>query len=96
MTWIRTVPPAEADPQLQQYYDAVYALYPPEYMIEVPAVQRADGTTDSVVAAHSLIPEALRHAMSAYGVLLSAGLPLSRRQHEMIATVVSALNRCFY
>jgi hypothetical protein len=34
--------------------------------------------------------------MSAYGVLLSPELPLARRQHEMIATVVSALNRCFY
>ena len=29
-------------------------------------------------------------------VLLSPQLPLSRRQHEMIATVVSAQNSCFY
>lgn len=96
MTWIRTVPHNEAPASLRDCYDAVYALYPPEYGVEVPAVRRADGSADSIVAVHSLIPEALRHAMSAYGALLSPDLPLSRRQHEMIATVVSALNRCFY
>jgi hypothetical protein len=96
VTWIKVVPPPQADPNLRQCYEAVYALYPPEYVAEVPAVRRPDGGADSIVAAHSLIPEALRHAMSAYGALLSPQLPLSRRQHEMIATVVSALNRCFY
>jgi hypothetical protein len=96
MTWIRTVPPAEADGLLKTCYEAVYALYPPEYGTEVAMVQRADGSADSIVAAHSLIPEALRYALSAYGVLLAPELPLQRRHHEMIATVVSALNRCFY
>jgi hypothetical protein len=96
MTWIKTVPPGEAGAKLRHCYEAVYALYPSEYAGEVAAVQRPDGTADSIVAAHSLIPEAMRHAMSAFGVLLSPDLPLSRRQHEMIATVVSALNRCFY
>jgi hypothetical protein len=96
MTWIKTIPPAEASPELRACYEATYALYPPEYQIEVPAVQRPDGGADSIVAAHSLIPQALRHAMSAFGVLLGPDLPLTRRQHEMIATLVSALNRCFY
>jgi hypothetical protein len=96
MTWIKTLPPAQADAELQSCYEAVYALYPAEYSTEVSAVRRADGSADSIVAAHSLIPQALRHALSAYGVLLSPDLPLRRRDHEMIATVVSALNRCFY
>jgi hypothetical protein len=96
MTWIRTVPPAAADPALRQAYESVYAHYPAEYQTEVQALRRPDGTSDSIVAAHSLIPEAMRHAMSAYGVLLAPDLPLTRRQQEMIATVVSALNRCFY
>jgi hypothetical protein len=43
-----------------------------------------------------LIPEALFHAFSTYGVLLSPELPLRRAQHEMIATTVSATNRCHY
>ena len=96
MTWIRVIPPAEADARLRECYEATYALYPPEYRVEVPAIQRPDGGADSIVAAHSLIPQALRHALSTYGVLLSPELPLTRRQHEMIATLVSALNRCFY
>jgi len=96
MTWIPVVPPTEADAELRACYEAAYALYPPEYRIDVSAVQRPDGSADSIVAAHSLIPQALRHALSAYGVLLSPELPLTRRQHEMIATLVSALNRCFY
>lgn len=96
MTWIRTIPPGEADDPLRACYEAARALYPPEYAGEVPAVTRADGGADSISASHSLIPEALRHGMSTFGVLLSPDLPLTRRQHEMIATVVSALNRCFY
>jgi hypothetical protein len=96
MTWIKTISPSEADQELQACYEAVYRLYPPEYHAEVAAVVRPDGGADSIVASHSLIPNALRHAMSAYAVLLADDLPLSRRQHEMIATVVSALNRCFY
>ena len=96
MTWIRTIPPAEADERLRRCYEEVYALYPRGYGVEVPAVRRPDGSADSIVPSHSLIPEALRHAFAAYGVLLSPDLPLTRRQHEMIATLVSALNRCFY
>ncbi len=96
MTWIQTTPPAEAPAELQECYQAVYGLYPAEYQTEVPALQRPDGGADSITAAHSLIPQAMLHAMSAYGVLLNPQLPLTRRQHEMIATVVSALNRCFY
>jgi hypothetical protein len=96
MTWIQVIPPAEAGPQLGECYASTYALYPPEYQIQTPALQRADGTSDSIVASHSLIPQALRHAFSTLGVLLAPDLPLTRRQHEMIATVVSALNRCFY
>jgi hypothetical protein len=96
MTWIAIVPPAEAPEPLRRCYEAIYALYPGEYHTEVDSVRRPDGTSDSITAAHSLIPEAMRHLMSGLAVLLSPDLPLSRRQHEMIATVVSALNRCFY
>ena len=96
MTWIQTVSPAQADAELKGCYDAIYALYPEEYRGEVAAVRHPDGSADSIVAAHSLIPQALHHAVSTYGVLLSPDLPLQRRHHEMIATVVSALNRCFY
>jgi hypothetical protein len=96
MTWIPIVPPAEADDELRRCYESIYALYPAEYQGTVESLRRPDGGSDSIVAAHSLIPEALRHGMSTLAVLLGPDLPLTRRQHEMIATVVSALNSCFY
>ncbi|HWG43442.1 MAG TPA: hypothetical protein VN688_11705 [Gemmataceae bacterium] len=96
MTWIKTIPMEQADDSLRPYYEAIYRLYPAEYREEVTTLRRPDGTNDSITAAHSLIPEAMRHAMSTFGVLLDPKLPLSRRQHEMIASVVSARNGCFY
>jgi hypothetical protein len=97
MTWIRTVPYEQAPPELRRLYEAVRALYPKEYGGDpLPSLTRPDGTSDSIMAAHSLIPEAMRHIMSGLGVLLQPNLPLTRRQHEMIAAVVSVQNSCFY
>ena len=48
------------------------------------------------MASHTLIPEALYQAFATFGALMSPELPLGRRQHEMIATMVSVTNRCFY
>jgi hypothetical protein len=96
MTWIRTVPPEEAAPELRRVYETLRGLYPPEYHIENEALKRPDGGTDSIVAAHSLLPDAMFHAMSAHAALIQPDMPLTRRQQEMISTVVSALNRCFY
>jgi hypothetical protein len=96
MTWIKTTPAEQADGTLRDIYEALFGLYPPEYKVGVPALVRPDGGSDSITAAHSLIPEGMRHVMAAFAVLLSPDLPLTRRQHEMIATVVSARNSCFY
>jgi hypothetical protein len=96
MTWIKTVPPEQADGALRRCYEEMYALFPPQYRGEVESVRRPDGSSDSISSAHSLLPEAMLHALSTLGVLLRPDLPLSRQQHEMIASVVSAQNRCFY
>ena len=96
VSWIRTIPMSEADPKLKGVYEGIYALYPREYAADVSSLVKPDGTIDSITAAHSLMPQAMHHAMSAFAVMLSPGLPLTRRQHEMIATVVSALNSCYY
>ncbi len=93
MTWIRTVPLAEADQSLLQALEGQRELYPIEYA--TPVFPTPDGPA-AIVASHSLIPPALYHAFSTFGVLMSPGLPLARRQHEMITTVVSVTNRCFY
>ena len=94
MTWIKTVPMSEADSELKAAIEAQRALYPAEYAQPVHPV--GDGQTSEIVASHSLIPSALRHAFATFGALMSPELPLSRRQHEMITTVVSATNRCHY
>lgn len=93
MTWIRTIPYAEGDERLREAVEKQRALYPREY--ELPAFpDQVPGT--SIVDAHSLIPDALFHAFATFGVLMAPDLPLGREQHEMIATVVSAANRCQY
>ncbi len=93
MTWIRTIPLSQADEKLRQALEAQKALYPVEYA--TPVQPTGDGTS-GIVASHSLIPDALRYAFSTFGALMSPELPLTRRQHEMITTLVSVTNRCRY
>lgn len=93
MTWIETVPLSEADKSLLEAMENQKSLYPKEYATPVHATE--EGAAD-IVASHSLIPQALFHAFATFGSLMSPDLPLSRRQHEMIATMVSVTNRCVY
>jgi hypothetical protein len=93
MTWIRTIPETEADDRLRQAMAAQRALYPIEYA--TPAQPTSSGA-QGIVASHSLIPDALFHSFAAFGAMMAPDLPLERRQHEMIATVVSTVNRCQY
>lgn len=94
MAWIKTIPPADADEALRRAYEMQQGLYPIEYAL--PGHSAADGQSESIVASHSLIPDALKHAFATFGSLMSPDLPLERRQHEMIATMVSVKNRCKY
>ena len=94
MTWIKTVPMAEAGAQLLRALEAQKALYPIEYA--TPVHPTPDGGSSGIVASHSLIPDALYHAFATFGVLMSSELPLTRAQHEMITTMVSVTNRCVY
>jgi uncharacterized peroxidase-related enzyme len=93
MTRIKTVPWSKADDRLRQAHQAQHTLYPPEYAEPVLPI---DDEIAGIVASHSLIPDALHHAFATFGALMSPDLPLTRRQHEMIATVVSVANRCYY
>jgi hypothetical protein len=94
MTWIRTIPLPEADEKLRRAIEEQKKLYPIEYA--TPVHPTADGSTSGIVASHSLIPDALYHAFAAFGAMMSPDLPLTRRHHEMITTVVSVTNRCHY
>ncbi len=93
MTWIKTVR-MEEDERVKSAIEAQRKLYPIEYATPVHPVN--NGETSGIVASHSLIPDALFHAFSTFGALLSPDLPLTRSQHEMITTVVSVTNRCHY
>ncbi|HXG66090.1 MAG TPA: hypothetical protein VNO70_13390, partial [Blastocatellia bacterium] len=86
-------PLSEADEKLLKAMEGQRDLYPIEYA--TPVHPTPDGPA-GIVASHTLIPEALYHAFSTFGVLMSPDLPLKRHQHEMIATMVSVTNRCVY
>ena len=93
MTWIRTIPLSQANDELRQAVEEERSLYPAEY---ATPIHPAEGGGSEIVASHTLIPQALHHAFSTFGALMSPDLPLQRRQHEMIATIVSVTNRCVY
>lgn len=92
MAWIKTVS-ADVDEKVRAAVEAQKVLYPKEY--GDPVHPTSEGTS-GIVASHSLIPAALEHAFATFGVLMSPELPLTREQHEMIATMVSVTNRCQY
>lgn len=81
MAWIRAVEPREADGLLKQEYDQ--------------AVRRA-GKVFNVVKVQSLNPASLRAGTQLYTTLMHGQSDLSRAEREMLATVVSQVNGCFY
>ncbi len=92
MTWIRTAPD---DPEVISLRRELHEAFPPEYAQDgerLPPLIRAD----SITLAHSLLPQVMRHFFLSLAALLDPALPLSRREHELIACSVSALNACRY
>ena len=93
MAWIKTIPFDEADEKLQKILLETRGSYPSEYGAPAP---QASAINESIVDSHTLIPDALKHSFMAFSAMMSPDLPLARRQHEMIATLVSVTNDCFY
>ena len=93
MTWIKTVSPNDSE-EVKKASEGQRHLYPIEYA--TPVHPTLDGVSAGIVESHSLLPDTLFHAFATFGTLLSPDLPLKRHQHEMIATLVSVTNRCFY
>lgn len=81
MTWIRTIPVEEATGRLKKLYDE--------------AIQRA-GRVFGIVRTMSLQPSVLDASMTLYGRVMFGPGPLTRRQREMLAVVVSRANDCHY
>ena len=93
MTWIKTVSMWDDD-RVKATMEAQRKFYPPEYAAPVPAVDH--GPEASIVGSHTLLPDVLFHSFAAFGAMMAPDLPLSRRQHEIITTMVSVTNRCHY
>lgn len=90
--WIKTDPSVMAT-----VGGALRQTYPREY--GSPADQRRVPEAvarESILMSHTLLPEVMQPIFAAHAAMMSPRLPLSRAQHEMIATVVSATNDCFY
>jgi uncharacterized peroxidase-related enzyme len=81
MPWIKIIEPKDADGDLKQEYDA--------------AVQRA-GKVFNILKVQSLNPAVLRASMQMYLATMFGPSGLSRAEREMLATVVSWANHCFY
>jgi len=81
MAHIHTVPENEAAGKLGDLYRA--------------AMGRA-GKVFGIVRLMSLNPAVLKASMDLYLAVMFGPSPLSRRQREMIAVVVSAANGCHY
>ena len=81
MAWIRTIDEASAEGDLKRQYEA--------------AVRRA-GKVYHIVKLGSLNPEVNRTFMDLYVKIMHGPSDLSRREREMIATVVSWANHCHY
>jgi len=81
MAWIKMVKPEEATGDLKIEYEK--------------AVRRA-GKVFNILKIQSLNPAALRASMELYLATMYDPSGLSRAEREMLATVVSWANRCFY
>jgi uncharacterized peroxidase-related enzyme len=81
MPWIKVIEPEDATGKLKQEYDE--------------AVRRA-GKVFNILKVQSLNPGALRASMQMYHATMFAPSGLSRAEREMLATVVSWANHCFY
>jgi hypothetical protein len=81
MAHIRQIPPDEATGLLKRLYDE--------------AVARA-GKVFGILRIQSLNARTLDASMGMYKAVMFGPSPLSRAQREMLATVVSRANDCFY
>ena len=95
MARIRTIPPSVAEGELRAAYERLAPQFPPEYT-QSPGSSEASMSEDGVTALHSLLPKVMEPIMVAFAAMMSPELALTRRQHEMINTVVSRANACQY
>jgi uncharacterized peroxidase-related enzyme len=80
--WIEVIPEDEAEGLLKDLYDQER--------------DRRTGKVDNIMMIHSLNPATLRAHADLYHTVMHGESGLNRAEREMIAVVVSAINRCHY
>lgn len=81
MAWIKTIKENEAENSLRELYDKH---------------RTPDGIVDNILKIHSLNVPSLEGHYQFYKTLMFGKSDLSRVQREMIAVVVSVINKCHY
>lgn len=81
MPYIRTVPPEDADGALGREYETA---------------RRRAGYVAHILQLQSLNPAVLHAGVQLYLAIMHGPSALTRAQRELIATVVSSVNDCFY
>jgi alkylhydroperoxidase family enzyme len=84
MPYIRTIPPAEAEGKLKEIY----------YAGSGPSLQK--GKVSAIRQVQSLNVDVLERWRALDHAIMRGESRITRRQREMIATVVSATNQCSY
>ena len=70
-----------------------YISYAPEG--DIPERDRVPDT-DNIIQIHGVHPRVMRHHYDLYIEVMRRRSPLTRRQREMTAVVVSSVNSCHY
>ena len=81
MAWVKTISPDEASGELKRLYGE--------------ALQRA-GRVFNIISVQSLNPPVLAASTRLYLTLMYGLGSLTRAEREMLATVTSGANNCFY
>ena len=81
MSWIRMISYEESDGELREQFEPL---------------QYAPGKIARILQIHSLIPSTISSHTKFYRDIMFKRSDLSRKERELIATVVSIFNECHY
>ena len=81
MAWIEMISEKEAEGELKQLYDQNMEPW---------------GGVDNIIKIHSLSTESLKGHVALYKAVMYGKSLIPRPDREMIAVVVSAVNKCHY
>ncbi len=81
MTWIKTIDEKDAELTLEKIYSEI---------------SQGRGKISNILKIHSLLPQTMKTHLDLYTSIMFGKTGLKREQQELIATVVSTVNKCPY